>query len=591
MYRTHTCGELRAAHIGGRAVLSGWVHRRREHGGLVFVDLRDRYGITQVVFDRGISEQAFAAGVRLGSEDVVRVEGQVAARIEGQANPDMATGEIELRADDVRVLNAAETTPFEVARDDLNIDEVRRLRYRYLDLRRARMRRNLELRHDVLRRIRGFLEARGFLEVETPILARSTPEGARDFLVPSRLAPGAFYALPQSPQQMKQILMVAGVDRYYQMARCFRDEDLRADRQLEFTQLDIEMSFVEQEDVIALTEALLLDLVGAVTPERPVRETPFPRMTYADAMARYGTDKPDLRFGLEIVDLGDVLADTEFRVFSGTLAAGGRVRAIAVPAVFSRREMGELEEVATRFGAKGLAWLAFEEGGVRGPIAKFLSEEDVAGIRARTGVEEGGSVMIVAADERVASESLGRLRMELGARLELVDESELAFLWVIDPPVVDWNEDEERWDAVHHPFTSPRPEDLPLMDSDPGAVRAQAYDIVLNGYELGGGSIRIHDADLQRRLFALLGIDEAQARAEFGHMLEAFRYGAPPHGGIAWGLDRVVMLLAGEDTIREVIPFPKTLTGADPMTDAPAAVPEGSLEALGIELRSPAQSQ
>lgn len=585
MYRTHTCGELRAAQIGERATLAGWVHRRREHGGLVFVDLRDRYGITQVVFDRGISEPVFEAGGQLGAEDVVRVEGEVAARIEGQANADMDTGEIELRADGLTVLNAADTPPFEVARDDLNIDEARRLRYRYLDLRRERMRRNLVLRHEVTRQLRGFLEGEGFVEVETPILARSTPEGARDFLVPSRLAPGSFYALPQSPQQMKQILMVAGVDRYYQMARCFRDEDLRADRQLEFTQLDIEMSFVEQEDVMALTEALLLEIAAGATPDRPIRETPFPRMTYADAMARYGTDKPDLRFGLEIVDLGEVLADTEFRVFSGTIASGGRVRAIAAPATFSRREMGELEEIAKQFGAKGLAWLAFEAEGVRGPIAKFLSEADVAGIRERTGVAEGGTVMIVAADERVASESLGRLRLELAERLELVDEGELAFVWIVDPPVLEWNEDEERWDAVHHPFTAPLVEDVPLMDTDPGAVRAQAYDIVLNGYEVGGGSIRIHDADLQQKLFALLGIDEDQARAEFGHMLEAFRYGAPPHGGIAWGFDRLVMILAGEDTIREVIAFPKTLTGADPMTDAPAGVPEANLEPLGISLR------
>ncbi|HUG61693.1 MAG TPA: aspartate--tRNA ligase, partial [Methylomirabilota bacterium] len=559
----------------------------------VFVDLRDRYGLTQVVFDRGVSETAFDDAGRLGNEWVVAVDGAVQARIEGQANDDMPTGQVEVVADALRILNPADTIPFEVARE-LNIDEVNRLKWRYLDLRRDRMRRNLELRHRVAARIRDYLNERDFLDVETPILTRATPEGARDFLVPSRVHPGRFYALPQSPQQLKQILMVAGVDRYYQIARCFRDEDLRADRQLEFTQLDLEMSFVDEEDVIGLTEALLLEIVREEAPKLSVQATPFPRMTYADAMARYGTDKPDLRFGLPLVDISDAVAESGFRVFSATVADGGRVKLIAVPAAFTRREIDELEAFAKANGAAGLAWIAFDAGedgdagAPRGTIAKFLGEAELAAIRAAADVDDllsahgAVTLLIVAAGESVANECLGRLRTRLGADLELIDPSVMAFCWIVDPPIVEWNADEARWDAVHHPFTAPRPEDVDRLDDAPGSVRARAYDIVANGYEIGGGSIRMHQADLQARVFALLGIDEVQAEAEFGHLLEAFRFGAPPHGGIAWGFDRLVMLLAGESTIREVIPFPKTLTAIDLLTDAPSQVPAASLAELGI---------
>ena len=595
MQRTHTCGEIRDGHIGQRVTLAGWVNRRREHGGLVFVDLRDRYGLTQVVFDRGVSEAAFEEAGRLGNEWVIAVDGTVQARIEGQTNKDMPTGMIEVVSDALRVLNPAETTPFEVARE-LNIDENNRLKWRYLDLRRDRMRRNIELRHRVVAHIRNYLNEHGFLDVETPILTRATPEGARDFLVPSRVHPGRFYALPQSPQQLKQILMVAGVDRYYQIARCFRDEDLRADRQLEFTQLDVEMSFIDEEDIMSMTEELLLELVREEAPQLTVREQPFPRLTYAEGMARYGTDKPDLRFGVPLVDISDIVAESGFKVFSGTIAGGGRVKLVAAPAAFTRRQVDDHEKFAKANGAAGLAWLAFtsEADGPRGPIAKFLSDDEIGAIRATAGVDEllavhgAATLLIVAADEKVTNECLGRLRNRLGSTLELIDESEMAFCWIVAPPVVEWNEDEARWDAVHHPFTSPRLEDIDGLEESPGTVLARAYDVVANGFEIGGGSIRMHQAELQARVFALLGIDEVQAEAEFGHMLEAFRFGAPPHGGIAWGLDRLVMLLAGETTIREVIPFPKTLTGIDPMNDAPSTVPAASLVELGIAIVDPA---
>ncbi len=591
MHRTHTCGELRDGHIGQRVTLAGWVNRRREHGGLVFVDIRDRYGLTQVIFDRGVSENAFEDAGRLGNEWVVAVDGVVQARIEGQTNEDMPTGRVEVVADELRVLNPAETTPFEVARE-LNIDEGNRLRWRYLDLRRDRMRRNIELRHRVAALIRNHLNDRGFLDVETPILTRATPEGARDFLVPSRVHPGRFYALPQSPQQLKQILMVAGIDRYYQLARCFRDEDLRADRQLEFTQLDVEMSFVDEDDVIALSEDLLLEIVRQEAPGLAIQETPFPHMTYADAMSRYGSDKPDLRFGLPLIDISSAVAESSFRVFSGTVAGGGCVKLIAVPAAFARREIDDLEAFAKVNGAAGLAWIAYDAGAAddapRGSVAKFLGETELAAIRTAAGVDDllsahaAVTLLIVAANETVTNECLGRLRTRLGTELEMADPSVIAFCWIVDPPIVAWNDDEERWDAVHHPFTAPRPEDIDRLDDSPGTVRARAYDIVANGYEIGGGSIRMHQAELQARVFALLGIDEIQAEAEFGHLLEAFSYGAPPHGGIAWGFDRLVMLLAGESTIREVIPFPKTLTAIDPMTGAPSIVPAASLAELGI---------
>ncbi len=577
-YRSHTCGQLRPAHAGQRVTLAGWVHRRREHGGLIFVDLRDRHGLTQVVCDAAAAPEAYAAAAALGNEWVVQVEGEVAARFE--ANPELATGAIEVRAAAVRVVNAAKVPPFEIARD-LNLDEAQRLRYRYLDLRRERMARNLVLRHRVTAHVRQALNDAGFVEIETPILTRSTPEGARDFLVPSRLHRGAFYALPQSPQQLKQLLMVAGVDRYYQIARCFRDEDLRADRQFEFTQVDIEMSFVEAEDVMALNEAMFLDLCRAVVPERPIRQAPFPRLTYAEAMRRYGNDKPDIRFGLTMEDLGDLFAASDFGVFRDVVAAGGAIKALCAPRLFSRKEVADLEAIVKAHGAGGLAWVAWEGGEARGSVAKWVAPVEAA-LRDRLAVEDGQTVLIVAAERAVAEDSLGRLRLHLGEALGLIPEGELAFLWLVDPPLFEWNADEARWDSVHHPFTAPRPEDVPLLASDPGAVRAMAYDAVLNGVEVAGGSIRIHDSAVQQRVFALLGIDEVQARTEFGHLLDAFGYGAPPHGGIAWGFDRTVMILAGEASIREVIAFPKTVAGTDPLTGAPAPVPPANLDLLGL---------
>lgn len=581
MHRTHTCGELDASAAGTAVTLAGWVHRRRDHGGLVFVNLRDRYGVTQVVFDVDAAPAAFEEARQLGQEWVIAVDGKVRPRPEGQANPEMPTGEIEVLATALRVWNPAETPPMEVARD-VEVDEVNRLRYRYLYLRRPRLQSMLALRHRVAAHIRRFMDQHQFLEVETPVLTKATPEGARDFLVPSRLQPGRFYALPQSPQQNKQLLMVAGLDRYFQLARCFRDEDPRADRELEFTQLDIEMSFVDEEDVMQLTEELLLDLVRAVTPHLEVAVEPFPRLTYAEAMERYGTDKPDLRFGLELVDLGAILARSDFRVFADALAAGGQVKAIAVPRSFTRKETDELERLARDLGAAGLAWLTFEGAIGRGSAARFLSQTEMAELRAAAGDADPVTLLIVAGPRELVAKVLGRLRTEMARTLDLVSDRQLYFAWIVDPPLFTWNGDEARWDAVHHLFTAPAEDDAHKLSTDPGSVRARAYDVVCNGYEIGGGSIRIHRQDVQQAVFDLLGLSRREALTQFGHMLDAFRYGAPPHGGIAWGFDRLVAILAGESNIREVIAFPKALSGVDPMTGAPSDVPPESLELLGL---------
>lgn len=595
MLRTHLAGELRATHAGQQVVLAGWVHRRRDHGGLIFVDLRDREGIVQIVFDPKRSGDAFHSAETLRHEDVVQIEGTVALRPPEMVNPNLATGEVEVYATRLTVLNRAKTPPF-VIRDEINVGEELRLRYRYLDLRRPRMQRNLHIRHRTIKFIRDWLDARGFWEIETPILIKSTPEGARDFLVPSRLQPGKFYALPQSPQQLKQLLMVSGIDRYFQIARCFRDEDLRGDRQPEFTQLDLEMAFVEAEDVMALNEALMTELVQTVTPHKRIKQTPFPRLTYAEAMERYGSDKPDLRFGMELIDVAAVWAETDFRAFKSVIESGGRVKAIVAPglATYSRKQISELEDLAKGWGAKGLAWVKVEEGGtLSGGVARFLENVRDAFLQT-TGAQPGDLVLMVADTADVVHEVLGRLRLELGDRLGLRDKDELAFVWIVDFPLVEWNEDEGRWDAVHHPFTSPKPEDIPLLDTDPGKVRAQAYDLAGNGWELAGGSIRIHRRDVQAKMFQLLNIDEATAQERFGHMLEAFEYGAPPHGGIAWGIDRVVMVLADEPNIREVIAFPKTASGADLMTGAPSEVDPKQLEELHLKIvlpeREPASS-
>jgi len=587
MFRSHTCGELRQEHVGATVTLAGWVHRRRDHGELIFIDLRDRYGITQVVFDSAVTA-AHRVAEEARSEYVLQVRGVVRPRPAEAVNPDLATGAIEVEALEATVLNPARTPPLYIAKEG-GEEEALRLKYRYLDLRRERMQRNIMLRHRVVKFMRDFLDREGFLEIETPILIKSTPEGARDYLVPSRLHPGKFYALPQSPQQLKQLLMVAGFDKYFQIARCFRDEDQRADRQPEFTQLDLEMSFVDQEDVLGLIERLFIELCRTITPHKAL-STPFRRLTYTEAIERYGSDKPDLRYDLELVNLGEVLASTPFQVFQGALERGGQVKGLRAPgcASFSRKQIDELAELARVAGARGLAWAALpaEGGEVRSSFARNLGPGELEAIIERMGARPGDLLLIVADTPSVVAAALDRLRRELAARLGLIDPDKLSFAWIVDFPMFEWNPEEERWDAVHHPFTSPRDEDLPLLDSDPGKARAKAYDLVLNGYEVGGGSIRIHRREVQQKVFDLLGISREAAMAQFGHMLEAFEYGAPPHGGIAPGIDRIVMILADESTIREVMAFPKTQQAVDLMTNAPSPVDERQLKELHIALRS-----
>jgi aspartyl-tRNA synthetase len=585
MYRSHTCGELRQEHVGHEVTLAGWVHRRRDHGPLIFVDLRDRYGITQVVFDSA-SPKVHAVAEESRSEYVIQVRGLVRSRPPEAHNPDLATGDIEVTALSASVLNPARTTPLYIAKEG-GEDESLRLKYRYLDLRRERMQRNIILRHRVVKFMRDFLDIQSFLEIETPILIKSTPEGARDYLVPSRVHPGQFYALPQSPQQLKQLLMVAGFDRYFQIARCFRDEDLRADRQPEFTQLDVEMSFVDQNDVIHLIEQLFIELCAIVVPHKRVI-TPFRRLSYTEAMDRYGSDKPDLRYDLELVNLSDLLTSTPFNVFKGALESGGQVKGLRAPgcAGYSRKQIDELTDIARGGGAKGLAWAVIpaDGGEVRSSFAKFLGEGELQAIIARLGGQPGDLLLIVADRPGLVATTLDKLRREIAERLKLADPNVLNFSWMVDFPLFEWNPDENRWDAVHHPFTAPQDDDLPLMFSDPGKVRAKAYDIVLNGYEVGGGSIRIHRRDVQQQLFNLLGISQETALSQFGHMLEAFEYGAPPHGGIALGIDRIIMLLADESTIREIMAFPKTQQATDLMTNAPSDVDERQLRDLHIRL-------
>jgi len=585
MYRSHTCGELRQEHDGQEVTLAGWVHRRRDHGPLIFVDLRDRYGITQVVFDT-LSPEVHAVAEEARSEYVLQVRGKVRIRPLEAHNPDLATGEIEVTAIAATVLNPARTPPLYIAKEG-GEEESLRLKYRYLDLRRERMQRNMLLRHRVIKFMRDFLDAEGFLEIETPILIKSTPEGARDYLVPSRVHPGEFYALPQSPQQLKQLLMVAGYDKYFQVARCFRDEDQRADRQPEFTQLDMELSFVDQEDVIELIERLFIQLCAAVVPHKRV-PTSFRRLTYAEAMERYGSDKPDLRYDLELVNVGDLLAATPFNVFKGALESGGQVKGLRAPGCgsYSRKQIDELTDIARGGGAKGLAWAALpaDGGEVRSSFAKLLGAGEMQAIIERMGGQPGDLLLIVADRPGVVAASLDKLRRLFAERLNLADPNLLSFGWVVDFPLLEWNPDEKRWDAVHHPFTAPQDADMSLLASDPGQVRAKAYDLVLNGYEVGGGSIRIHRRDVQQRIFDLLGISPETAQSQFGHMLEAFEYGAPPHGGIAPGIDRIVMIWSDESTIREVMAFPKTQQAADLMTNAPSEVDERQLRDLHIKL-------
>ncbi len=587
MYKTHTCGELRRENIGQRVQLAGWVHRRRDHGGVAFIDLRDRFGIVQIVADASTPADIRQGLDAVRLEWVIQVEGLVRARMPGAENPNMPTGEIEVLIQAIRVLNQAKTPPLAINKDEA-ADENTRLHYRYLDLRRERMRNNLVLRHNVVRFVRNFLSERGFIEVETPILFKTTPEGARDYLVPSRVHPGQFYALPQSPQQLKQMLMVAGVERYFQVARCFRDEDQRGDRQPEFTQLDIEMSFVEREDVMRLAEEMFTQLAAEVTPHKRLLASPWPRITYTEAMNRFGKDNPDLRYGLELKDLTDLAAGSGFKVFEAALAEGGHVRGLnaAGCADYSRKQIDELTEYVKKFGAKGLAWHALpKEGEARSSFAKFLAPETVQAIERRLEAQPGDLLLIVAdAKPAVVFESLARLRVLLAERLNLADPNLLAFCWVIDFPFVNWNEEENRWDPSHHLFTAPMFEDLPLLDSNPGQARGQQYDLVLNNYEVGGGSIRIHDRALQEKVFALIGLDPEVARERFGHMLEAFEYGTPPHGGIAPGVDRVCMILADEPNIREVIAFPKNQVARDVMADAPSPVEPQQLKELHLKV-------
>jgi len=586
MHKTHTCGELRAEHAGKTVQLAGWVHRRRDHGGVTFIDLRDRFGIVQVVSNPDVSPEAHQTLVPVRSEWVVQFEGIVHLRPEGMVNNELDTGEIEIEATSIKILNPAKTPPIYINKDE-DIDEQTRLRYRYLDLRRERMRRNLVLRHKVVKFIRDFLDERDFLEVETPILFKTTPEGARDYLVPSRVHPGEFYALPQSPQQLKQLLMVGGVERYFQIARCFRDEDQRGDRQPEFTQLDLEMSFVEREDIMQLAEKLFTELVAEVVPELKFLQTPWPRLTHKEAFEKYGTDKPDIRFGMELMDITDLAETSNFKVFQSVAASGGHIRGLKAGGLgdYSRKQFEELTDFVKRFKAKGLAYMAYTtDGQLRSSFAKFLSEETLQAITDRFDPKPGDLLLFVADKPDVVFDSLGRLRELLGDRLSLRDPSILGFCWITDFPFVLWNEDEARWDPSHHLFTAPMVEDIQLLDTNPGEARGQQYDMVLNGYEVGGGSIRIHKRDLQAKVFELIGLEEDVAQERFGHMLEAFEYGTPPHGGIAPGIDRICMILAGESNIREVIAFPKNQGARDVMGDAPSPVELEQLKELHIKL-------
>ncbi|PUA37391.1 aspartate--tRNA ligase [Paenibacillus elgii] len=581
--KTHHCGTLSKANVGETVTLNGWVQRRRDLGGVLFIDLRDRSGIVQIVFNPAFSGEALALADRARNEYVLAVRGEVVERDAETVNPNLPTGEIEVRIKEIEILNAAKNPPFFIE-DGIEIDESLRLKHRYLDLRRPEMQRTLMLRAKAAKIFRDYLDENGFIEVETPILINSTPEGARDYLVPSRVHPGEFFALPQSPQIFKQLLMVSGMERYYQMARCFRDEDLRADRQPEFTQVDIETSFLSQDQLLDMMEKLVVRLFKE-TAGADI-ETPFQRISYADAMGKYGSDKPDLRFGLELQDVSDIVAESGVQVFANIIKKGGQVKALNAKgcAAWSRKEIDDLGVYAARYGAKGLAWMTYKDGELKGPIVKFFNEQELEQLKQRLEAEEGDLLLFSADTKKVVADVLGNLRLKIGRQLGLIDDSKFKFAWVVDFPLFSYDEEAKRYVAEHHPFTSPKAEDMHYFDTDPGQIRAQAYDLVLNGYEVGGGSMRIYKREVQEKMFAMLNLPKEDVQEKFGYLLEAFEYGTPPHGGIAFGFDRLVMLITGRTNLRETIAFPKTASASDLLTGAPGPVDAKQLEELSIRL-------
>ena len=584
--RTTYCGLITEKYLEQEVTLKGWVHNRRDLGGLIFVDLRDREGHVQIVFNPSFSEEALQVAETVRSEYVVEVQGVVKKRDPETVNPKIKTGNVEVQVSNIEIINKSQTPPFAINEENINVDENVRLKYRYLDLRRQELAQTFKMRHQTTKSIREYLDGAGFYDVETPVLTKSTPEGARDYLVPSRVHEGEFYALPQSPQIFKQLLMISGFDKYYQIVKCFRDEDLRADRQPEFTQVDIEMSFVDQEDVIEMGEELLQKIVKDV--KGVELEGAFPRMTYAEAMSRFGSDKPDTRFGMELIDVSELGETMDFKVFSNAVNSGGQVKAIVVEGAadkYTRKDIDKLMEFVNIYGAKGLAWVKVTDDGLNGPIARFFEEEHVSRLSELTQAKSGDIVFFVADSVKVVAQSLGALRLKLARELDLIDESKLNFLWVTDWPLLEYDEDAKRYVAAHHPFTSPKEEDIAKLDSEPENAQANAYDIVLNGYELGGGSIRIHNEDLQAKMFEVLGFTEEQAREQFGFLLDAFKYGAPPHGGIALGLDRLVMLLTGRTNLRDTIAFPKTASATCLLTDAPSEVSDKQLDELSLRIK------
>ncbi|TES29661.1 aspartate--tRNA ligase [Staphylococcus epidermidis] len=584
--RTTYCGLVTEEFLNEKVTLKGWVHNRRDLGGLIFVDLRDREGIVQIVFNPDFSEEALQVAETVRSEYVVEVEGVVTKRDAETINPKIKTGQVEVQVSNIEIINKSETPPFSINEENVNVDENIRLKYRYLDLRRQELAQNFKMRHQTTRSIRQYLDNNGFFDIETPVLTKSTPEGARDYLVPSRVHEGEFYALPQSPQLFKQLLMISGFDKYYQIVKCFRDEDLRADRQPEFTQVDIEMSFVDQEDIIAMGEDMLRKVVKDV--KGIDVSGPFPRMTYAEAMDRFGSDKPDTRFGMELINVSQLGKEMNFKVFKDTVDNNGEIKAIVAKDAankYTRKDMDALTEFVNIYGAKGLAWVKVVDDGLSGPIARFFEDVNVETLKQLTEAKPGDLVMFVADKPNVVAQSLGALRIKLAKELGLIDESKLNFLWVTDWPLLEYDEDAKRYVAAHHPFTSPKREDIEKLDTEPENVQANAYDIVLNGYELGGGSIRIHDGELQQKMFEVLGFTNEQAQEQFGFLLDAFKYGAPPHGGIALGLDRLVMLLTNRTNLRDTIAFPKTASATCLLTDAPGEVSDKQLQELSLRIR------